>query len=89
MMPTPALFVSKRKLKKQRPESQKIVLGSTLSKDGFCCSKTKHDRRMVPRPKLLVSKMRLQKQTTIQKNSWVWLPVKMIPVTWKLSMIEE
>jgi hypothetical protein len=38
MVPEPKLFVSKRRLQKQRSEPRKIVLGSIPSEDGFCSS---------------------------------------------------
>jgi hypothetical protein len=58
--------------------------------DGFCSSETKHDRRTVPRPKLFVSKRRLQKQRPLRpKMSWVRFPVKVVSVAWKLSTIQE
>jgi hypothetical protein len=40
------------------PEKLSTVLSP--SEDGFCSLETKHDRRMVPRPKLFVSARRLQ-----------------------------
>jgi hypothetical protein len=39
---------------------QKNVLSSSPSDGGSCSSETNHDRRTVPRPKLFVSKRRLQ-----------------------------
>jgi hypothetical protein len=46
------LSVSKRRLRKQRPELRKNVLGSIPSEDGSCSLDTNHDRRTAPRPKL-------------------------------------
>jgi hypothetical protein len=43
-------------------KSVKNNLGLSPSKDGFCKSETKHDRRTVPRPKSFVSMRRSQEQ---------------------------
>jgi hypothetical protein len=40
---------------------RKSVLSSIPGEGGPCSSETKHDRRTAPRPKLFVSKKRLQK----------------------------
>jgi hypothetical protein len=51
---------------------------------------TKHNRRMVPRPKLFVSKGRLHKQRPQhQKQSWVHVLLRVGNVAWKISMIKE
>jgi hypothetical protein len=47
--PRPKLFVSKRRLQKQRPQRRRTILGSSSDKDDFCSSKTKHDIRTAPR----------------------------------------
>jgi hypothetical protein len=45
---------------------------------------------MASRPKLLLSARRLQKEgQKTQKLSWVWVPVKMSSVPWKLTIVEE
>jgi hypothetical protein len=49
--PRPKLFVSKRRLQKQRPETRETVLGSIAGEYVFCCSENRHDRRTAPRPK--------------------------------------
>jgi hypothetical protein len=90
MVPRLKLFVSKRRLRKQRPEPRKTVLGSIPSKDGFCSSDTKHDRRTGPKPKLFVSKRRLQEQTPQHRNlSWVRVLTRMFYAAPKLSTREE
>jgi hypothetical protein len=43
-----------------RVATLKTVLGSSPSEDCFCSLEIKHGRRMVPRPKLFLSKSRLQ-----------------------------
>jgi hypothetical protein len=43
-VPRPRLFVSKRRLQKQRPEPRKIVLGSIPSEDVFCSSDTNRQK---------------------------------------------
>jgi hypothetical protein len=90
MAPIPKLFVSNRRLQKQRPESRQIVLGSIPSEDNFCSSDTKHDRRTAPRPKLFVSKRRLYKQTPQHlKLSWLRVLTRKFYVAPKLSTWEE
>jgi hypothetical protein len=49
-------FVWKRKLQKESPVSRKTVLGLIPGRSVFCGSETKHDRRMMPRKKLFISK---------------------------------
>jgi hypothetical protein len=84
------LFVSKRRLQKQRQEPRKFVRGSIPSEVGFCSSETKSDRRTAPRPKLFVSKRRLQEQTSQhRKLSWVRILTKKFYVAPKLSIKEE
>jgi hypothetical protein len=56
------LFVSKKRLQKQRSQLRKTLLGLILGEDGFCSSEIKQNRRTAPRPKFFVSKRRLQKQ---------------------------
>jgi hypothetical protein len=90
MVPRPKLFVSKRRLQKQRPEHPKIVLSSILSKDGFCSSDTKHNRRTASRPNLFVSKKRLYKQKPQhRKLSWVRILTRKFYVAPKLSANEQ
>jgi hypothetical protein len=60
--PRPKLFVSERRLQKQRHQTRKIVLGSSPGEDGFYSLETKHDKRTAPGPKLFVSARRLQEQ---------------------------
>jgi hypothetical protein len=42
-MPRPELFVSKRRLQKQRPQPLKTVLGSIPGEDVFCNEVTEYD----------------------------------------------
>jgi hypothetical protein len=51
-----------KEIQEQRPQPQKPVLDSSPGEDGLCSSKTKHDKRTAPRPKLFVSMRRLQEQ---------------------------
>jgi hypothetical protein len=57
--PRPKLFVSERRLQKQRPWLWKAVLGSSPNEDVFSFSETKYDRT-VQITKLFVSARRLQ-----------------------------
>lgn len=52
MAPTTNLFVSARRLQKQRPQNGIYVLGSNRVENDFCSSETEHDRGMVGRPTL-------------------------------------
>jgi hypothetical protein len=45
----------------RKVKTLKICPEFKVLEGGFCSSETKHDRRTAPRPRLLVSKRRLQK----------------------------
>jgi hypothetical protein len=53
--------VSKKKIQKQKPERRKPILCSSPGEDGFCTSKTNHDRTG-PKPKLYFSAGILQEK---------------------------
>jgi hypothetical protein len=75
----PKLYVSKRRLQKQRPQPRKTVLGSSPDEDIFCSSETKHDRRTAPRQNLFVSARKLQElRSHTRKLSWVRVSVKVL-----------
>jgi hypothetical protein len=77
--PRPKLFVSARRLQKQRPQHRKTVLGSSPNEDGFCSSETKHGRRTAPRQKFVRSARRLQElKSQTRKLAWVRVPAKML-----------
>jgi hypothetical protein len=67
--PRPKLFVSTRRLKKQRPQPRKTVLGSSPGEGDFCSSETKHERRTAQRTKLFVSARRLREQRPQPRKS--------------------
>jgi hypothetical protein len=74
----------------ERSKLRKNVLSSNPSEGGSCSSETKHDRRTASRPKLFVSKRRLQKQRPQpRKLHWVRVPVKTVSAARKLSTIEN
>jgi hypothetical protein len=86
----PKLFVSNRRLQKQRPQLLKTVLGLIPGEDGLCSSKPKHDRRTAPRPKLIASERRLREQgPQHRKLFWVRDLTRMVSVALKLSTWEE
>jgi hypothetical protein len=58
-VPRQKLFVSKRRLRKQKSQPQKTVLGSIIGEDSFSSSETKQDR-MVQRTKLFLLVRKLQ-----------------------------
>jgi hypothetical protein len=47
---------------KGRSQLRKTVLSSIFGEDCFCSSETKHDKRMAPRPNLIVSNRKEQKK---------------------------
>jgi hypothetical protein len=58
--------------KRRKVKTPKKVLSSIPGEGGSCSSETKNDRRTAPRPKLFVSKKRLQKQgPQHRKLSWI------------------
>jgi hypothetical protein len=61
MVPRQKLFLSARKLQKQKPQCYKSVLGSSPGEDVFSSSKTIKDRSMTQRTKFLVLARILQK----------------------------
>jgi hypothetical protein len=74
----------------ERLKLRKSVLSSSPSEGGSCTSEIKHDRRTAPRPKLFVSKRRLQEQRPQpQKSVLGSSPGENVFVAWKLSTIEE
>jgi hypothetical protein len=85
MAPRPKLFVSKRRLQKERPPPRKTVLNFIA--DRFCSLERKHNRRTAPRPKLFVSTRRLEKKGHNPELSWVRVPMKMFSVARKLSTV--
>jgi hypothetical protein len=91
----PKLFVSTRRLQKQRPKPRKTVLDSSPGEDVFCSSETKHDRRTAQRTKLFVSAKRLQELGHKAENfpgfesQWrfFYLGIMVIIITMIFSMI--
>jgi hypothetical protein len=59
--PRPELLVSVIKLREQRPQHYKSVLGLSLGEDYFCSSESMQHRSMRKRTKLVVSARILQK----------------------------
>jgi hypothetical protein len=62
------LFLETRNIIQDGQNSGKGDLSSIPGEDVSCISETKHDRRMAPRPKLFVSKRRLQKNRHNTEN---------------------
>jgi hypothetical protein len=83
------LFLDTRKIFLKGQNSKKVVMSSSPRKGDACSSETKHNRRMAPRPKMFVSRRRLQRGHNLKKQSLVRVPVKMISVAQKISMIKE
>jgi hypothetical protein len=72
--------------KVRTPES---VLSSNPGECGSCSSETKHNRRTASRPKLFVSKRRLQVQWPESLNCRESSPGEVGYVAWKLITIEK
>jgi hypothetical protein len=90
MAPKPELFVSKRRLQKQKPQPRKTALGSSPDEDGFSNLETKHEKRTMPRPKMFVSAGDYRnKGHNPKKLSCVPVPVKTFSVPWKLMTVEH
>jgi hypothetical protein len=69
---------------------RKNVLSSIPSENGSCSSETKHDRRSVPRPKLIFSKGdHRNKGHSTEKVSWVRVLMRTVSVARKLCKIKE
>jgi hypothetical protein len=66
------------------------VLGSSPSEGGSCSLETRHDRTRVPRPKLFILMRRLKEQRPQPRKTVLgWVPVKMVPVTWKQAWLKS
>jgi hypothetical protein len=84
------LFLETRKRTWECQNSEISVLSSIPGEGVSCSSENKRDRRTAPRPKLLVSRRRLQKQTLQhRKLSWVRVVTRKFHVAPKLSTREE
>jgi hypothetical protein len=93
MAPRPKLFVSMRRLQKQRPTTppkKRTVLGSSPDKDGLCSSETKYDKRTAPRKKFFYHwEDYRNKGHNPENQSWVRVLPKMVSITQKLNMTEK
>jgi hypothetical protein len=85
------LFLETRKRTQQRQNSVTRILSSSSGQDGSCSFRTKHDRTTVPRPKLFISKRRLQEERPQrQKDCPMFEPwLSMVSIAWKLRAIEN
>jgi hypothetical protein len=61
-------FLDTRKIFLKGQNSKKVVMSSSPRKGDACSSETKHNRRMAPRPKMFVSRRRLQRGHNLKKT---------------------